>query len=224
MAEEVERDLEVLTPAQVEGLEKAITELICEELGVSESEIDAPIEDVAVVDPELPNTFIRILNDDWEVLDIFGCSEGIWGRDLSLSFEPEADPQSIREARDYAVGRIRMLMLELRAKQEAERVVVPPPPLEPGVIEQGVFDNVAEQLFQPRESVRLESNLRSDLNADALDLTELIMALEETFVREIDVPKRRDSGGFELVVLDRELTVGGLIELLKAQLCAPPRA
>ena len=47
--------------------------------------------------------------------------------------------------------------------------------------EQEVIDIVVEQLGVDRNEVKKESLLVEDLNADSLDLTELIMTLEERF-------------------------------------------
>ncbi|MDP1880116.1 MAG: acyl carrier protein [Parachlamydiaceae bacterium] len=52
-------------------------------------------------------------------------------------------------------------------------------------IEQEVIDIVVEQLGVDRNEVKPESSFVEDLNADSLDLTELIMTLEESFGCEI---------------------------------------
>jgi acyl carrier protein len=44
---------------------------------------------------------------------------------------------------------------------------------------------VAEQLGFEEDEIKLESNFMDDLNADSLDIVELIMALEEEFELEI---------------------------------------
>lgn len=46
---------------------------------------------------------------------------------------------------------------------------------------------ITEQLGVNREEITLEKSLIEDLNADSLDLTELVMTLEEHF--EIEVPQ-----------------------------------
>jgi len=51
--------------------------------------------------------------------------------------------------------------------------------------EQEVIDIVVEQLGVDREDVSLSKSFVEDLNADSLDLTELIMTLEERFGCEI---------------------------------------
>ena len=51
--------------------------------------------------------------------------------------------------------------------------------------EQEVIDIVVEQLGVDREEVTLEKSFIEDLNADSLDLTELIMTFEERFGCEI---------------------------------------
>jgi acyl carrier protein len=44
---------------------------------------------------------------------------------------------------------------------------------------------VAEQLHVEEQDIRMDSNFKTDLNADSLDLFELIMALEEEYDLEI---------------------------------------
>lgn len=51
--------------------------------------------------------------------------------------------------------------------------------------EQEVMDIVVEQLGVDKEEVTLEKSFVEDLNADSLDLTELIMTFEERFGIEI---------------------------------------
>ncbi len=51
--------------------------------------------------------------------------------------------------------------------------------------EQEVIDIVVEQLGVDKEEVSLEKSFVEDLNADSLDLTELIMTLEAHFGCEI---------------------------------------
>ena len=52
-------------------------------------------------------------------------------------------------------------------------------------VEQEVIDIVVEQLGVDKEDVGLSKSFVEDLNADSLDLTELIMTLEERFGCEI---------------------------------------
>lgn len=52
-------------------------------------------------------------------------------------------------------------------------------------LEQEVIDIVVEQLGVDKEDVTLSKSFVEDLNADSLDLTELIMTLEEHFGCEI---------------------------------------
>lgn len=52
-------------------------------------------------------------------------------------------------------------------------------------LEQEVIDIVVEQLGVDKEDVTLSKSFVEDLNADSLDLTELIMTLEERFDCEI---------------------------------------
>ncbi len=52
-------------------------------------------------------------------------------------------------------------------------------------VEQEVIDIVVEQLGVDKEDITLSKSFVEDLNADSLDLTELIMTLEERFGCEI---------------------------------------
>ena len=52
-------------------------------------------------------------------------------------------------------------------------------------LEQEVIDIVVEQLGVDKEDVGLAKSFVEDLNADSLDLTELIMTLEERYECEI---------------------------------------
>jgi acyl carrier protein len=52
-------------------------------------------------------------------------------------------------------------------------------------IQQEVIDIIIEQLGVEAEDVSLEKSFVEDLNADSLDLTELIMTFEERFGFEI---------------------------------------
>jgi len=52
-------------------------------------------------------------------------------------------------------------------------------------LEQEVIDIVVEQLGVDKEDVTLSKSFVEDLNADSLDLTELVMTLEERFGCEI---------------------------------------
>ncbi len=52
-------------------------------------------------------------------------------------------------------------------------------------LEQEVIDIVVEQLGVDKEEVSLNKSFVEDLNADSLDLTELIMTFEERFGCEI---------------------------------------
>ena len=63
-------------------------------------------------------------------------------------------------------------------------------------IERKVCEIIALQLGVGDEDVLPESSFRDDLGADALDLVELVMALEEEF--GIDISEE-DAAGFEIV-------------------------
>lgn len=52
-------------------------------------------------------------------------------------------------------------------------------------VQQEVIDIVVEQLGVDKEDVTLNKSFVEDLNADSLDLTELIMTFEERFGCEI---------------------------------------
>jgi len=52
-------------------------------------------------------------------------------------------------------------------------------------VEQEVIDIIVEQLGVDKEDVTPSKSFVEDLNADSLDLTELIMTLEERFGTEI---------------------------------------
>lgn len=56
-------------------------------------------------------------------------------------------------------------------------------------IEQEVIDIVAEQLGLDKSEVTPQKAFINDLNADSLDLTELVMTLEERFEIEISEDK-----------------------------------
>jgi acyl carrier protein len=53
-------------------------------------------------------------------------------------------------------------------------------------VEEKVKNIIVEQLGVSADEVKLESSFVDDLGADSLDLTELIMAMEEEFGIEID--------------------------------------
>ncbi len=71
-------------------------------------------------------------------------------------------------------------------------------------VEQEVIDIVVEQLGVDKEDVAHAKSFVEDLNADSLDLTELIMTFEERF-------------GFEISEADAEglKTVGDVIDYIK---------
>ena len=53
-------------------------------------------------------------------------------------------------------------------------------------VEEQVKKIIVEQLGAAEDAVTLEASFVEDLGADSLDLTELIMAMEEEFELEID--------------------------------------
>ena len=65
-------------------------------------------------------------------------------------------------------------------------------------------ENIAEQLGVSDDEVTLEASLKDDLDADSLDLFELVMALEEEY--DVEIPSD------DLTELN---TVGDVINYLK---------
>lgn len=63
---------------------------------------------------------------------------------------------------------------------------------------------IADQLSVDEDKITLESNFKEDLDADSLDLFELVMALEEEYGLEIPAEELSDVE-----------TVGDIIEYLK---------
>lgn len=63
-------------------------------------------------------------------------------------------------------------------------------------VEQEVIDIVVEQLGADRDDVSPAKSFVEDLNADSLDLTELIMTFEERFACEIS---EEDAGKLKTV-------------------------
>jgi len=54
------------------------------------------------------------------------------------------------------------------------------------MIEEKIFNIVVDQFNVDRESISNETSFKNDLNADSLDLVELIMALEDEFDLELE--------------------------------------
>ena len=75
-----------------------------------------------------------------------------------------------------------------------------------GTIEQRVIDIIVDQLGVEPEEVTMDSRFREDLEADSLDLVELMMAFEEEFGGEIS-----DEDAMQIQ------TVGEAVALLKEQ-------
>lgn len=73
-------------------------------------------------------------------------------------------------------------------------------------VEKEVIDIIVEQLGVDSADVTIEKSFVEDLNADSLDLTELIMTFEERF-------------GFEISEEDAEKlkTVGDVVKYIKAK-------
>jgi acyl carrier protein len=64
---------------------------------------------------------------------------------------------------------------------------------------------IADQLSIDEDKITLESNFKDDLDADSLDLFELVMALEEEY--DVEIPSEE---------LEGLTTVGAIIDYLKA--------
>ncbi|RME84008.1 MAG: acyl carrier protein [Caldilineae bacterium] len=73
-------------------------------------------------------------------------------------------------------------------------------------IEQRVKEIICEQLGVDESEVTLDSRFREDLEADSLDLVELMMAFEEEFGGEISDEEAQ-----------KITTVGEVVELLKQE-------
>lgn len=54
------------------------------------------------------------------------------------------------------------------------------------MIEEKIFEIIVDQFNVDRNSIDLETSFKNDLNADSLDLVELIMALEDEFDLELE--------------------------------------
>lgn len=65
---------------------------------------------------------------------------------------------------------------------------------------------IADQLGVSEDEVTLEASFKEDLDADSLDLFELVMALEEEYGIEIPTDD-----------LEKITTVGAVVEYLKSQ-------
>ena len=73
-------------------------------------------------------------------------------------------------------------------------------------IEQNVIDIVVEQLGVDQDEVSSEKSFVEDLNADSLDLTELIMTFEEKFGFEISEEE-----------VEKLKTVGDVVRYIKGK-------
>lgn len=54
------------------------------------------------------------------------------------------------------------------------------------VIEEKIFDIIVDQFNVERDSISHDTSFKNDLNADSLDLVELIMALEDEYDLELE--------------------------------------
>jgi acyl carrier protein len=76
--------------------------------------------------------------------------------------------------------------------------------LNPETTEQEVIHIIVDQLSLDPKEVSLEKSFSEDLNADSLDLTELMMAFEERF--EFEIPQEE---------AEKLHTVGDVVEYIK---------
>lgn len=54
------------------------------------------------------------------------------------------------------------------------------------MIEEKIFDIIVDQFNVERDSISHDTSFKNDLNADSLDLVELIMALEDEYDLELE--------------------------------------
>ncbi len=71
-------------------------------------------------------------------------------------------------------------------------------------IEKRVIEMIAQQLGVNRDEIKRETNILTDLNADSLDVVELLMELEEEF--QIKIPDAEQ---------EKIQTVGQAIDLIE---------
>jgi acyl carrier protein len=74
-------------------------------------------------------------------------------------------------------------------------------------IESRVIEIVSEQMGVSKDQVKRETEFQKDLNADSLDVVELVMELEEEF--EITIPEDAQ---------DKIKTVGAAVDFIDAEL------
>ncbi len=70
-----------------------------------------------------------------------------------------------------------------------------------------VRDMLAEQLRVDPDTIQMEANFIDDMNADSLDIVELVMAMEQEF--DIAIPDEE---------AERIKTVGDAVEFIKANI------
>ena len=73
-------------------------------------------------------------------------------------------------------------------------------------IEEKVRDIIVDKLAVPRESLKDESDLASDLGADSLDMVELIMEFERVF--KLSIPDEE---------VEKNRTIGQIVNYIKSQ-------
>ena len=74
------------------------------------------------------------------------------------------------------------------------------------IISEKMKSIIAEQLNIDASEITLESNFKDDLNADSLDLFEMVMALEDNY--GVEIPSED---------LEKLLTVGDVVNYLKSK-------
>lgn len=74
-------------------------------------------------------------------------------------------------------------------------------------IESRVIEIVSEQMGVSKDQVKRETEFQKDLNADSLDVVELVMELEEEF--DITIPEDAQ---------DKIKTVGAAVDFIDAEL------
>jgi acyl carrier protein len=74
-------------------------------------------------------------------------------------------------------------------------------------VEARVIEIVSEQMGVSKDQVKRETEFQKDLNADSLDVVELVMELEEEF--DINIPEDAQ---------DKIKTVGSAVDFIEAEL------
>jgi len=92
------------------------------------------------------------------------------------------------------------------------------PEVQPADISEKIKEFIAECFEIPLSEVQDNTNLIYDLGADSLDVTELILKIEDEFGIEIDEDNDFGQSTQELVSMPApDLTVGQLIQIIEAK-------